>query len=156
MAIVLVLGDLHAVAVFGIPLAVVAPAPMAVVAFRKSVSGYQRRGRRLRRAQQQLVGLPDLKYYAALVRMRDRRAVVAVTVVFLVVTGAAQLMALRQQRLCRLRQLGVEQFVDFVVGVEIAPDQSRRPAGRNAAEEQDQQAAAQREPMGVDHGLAMV
>jgi hypothetical protein len=60
----------------------------------------------------------------------------------------------REQGLRGLGELGVEQFVDFVVGVDVAEHHGRQPGGGDAAKQQAEQAAAQGEP-GGGH-LAMV
>ena len=69
-------------------------------------------------------------------------------VVALVVAGQ------RQQGLRGLGELGVEQLVDFMVGVDVAEDHRCQPGGGDAPQQQAEQAAAEREP-GRRH-LAMV
>ena len=90
--------------------------------------------------------MPDLEAQAALVFVGDIAEIL--DVVAFVVAGQ------RQQGLRGLGELGVEQFVDFMVGIDVAEDHGRQPGGRDAAEQQAEQAAAQREPGG--RHLAMV
>ena len=58
-----------------------------------------------------------------------------------------------EQGLCRLGQLGVEQFIDFVVCVDVAEYHGDQPGRGNAAKQQGEQAAAQREPDGAHFGM---
>ena len=81
--------------------------------------------------------VPDLEHQLALVAIQ-------VALEFLDVVGVVA--AQRQQRLGRLRKLGIEQFVDFVMGVDVGPRQGRKPAEGDAAEHGDEQAATQRKP----------
>ena len=59
----------------------------------------------------------------------------------------------RQQRLGGLGELGVEQFIDLVVGVDVAEHHGHQPGCRDAAEQQSQQPPAQREPGGGHFGM---
>ncbi len=68
-------------------------------------------------------------------------------VVALVVSGQ------RQQRLRGLGELGVEQFIDLVMGVDVAENRGRQPGGSDAAEQQAEQTAAQGEPGGRHLGI---
>ena len=147
VADVVVFADLHLQAAVVVPLAEMAP--VAILAARLGEAGCcgQRRFRGIFRAHQQLaVGAPDLEAQAALVLVGDVAKVL--DVVALVVTGQ------RQQGLRRLGELGVEQFVDFMMGVDVAEDHGHQPGGGDTTEQQAEQAAAQREPGG--RHLAMV
>ena len=68
-------------------------------------------------------------------------------VIAFVVTGQ------REQGLRRLGELGVEKFVDFMMGVDVAEDHGHQPGRGDAAEQQAEQAAAQREPGGRHLGI---
>jgi hypothetical protein len=92
------------------------------------------------------VGVPDLEAQAALVfvhgfaEILDFAAIVALVGL---VAGHGE------QGLGGLGQLGVEQFIDLVVSVEVAENHGHQPGRGDAAEQQAEQAATQREPDGV-------
>ena len=147
VADVVVLADLHLQAALVVPLAEVAPVAILAARFGEALDCGQRRFRGIFRAHQQLaVGAPDLEAQAALVFVGDVAEIL--DVVALVVPGQ------RQQGLRSLGELGVEQLVDFVMGIDVAEDHGRQPGGGDTAEQQAEQAAAQREPGG--RHLAMV
>ena len=52
----------------------------------------------------------------------------------------------RKQGLRGLGELGIEQLVNLVVGIEITEDQRTQPGNGDAAQQQRQQALAQRKP----------
>ncbi|MPN58092.1 hypothetical protein SDC9_205793 [bioreactor metagenome] len=59
----------------------------------------------------------------------------------------------REQRLGGLRELGVEQLVDFMVGIDITEHHGCQPGCRDAAEQQAEQPSTQREPGGGHFGM---
>ena len=142
VADVVVFADLDLQAAFAVPLAVVAPVAIVAARFGKAVGCGQRRFRGIIRAHQQLaVGPPDLAAQAALVFVGDVAEVF--DVLPLVVAGQGE------QGLRGLGELGIEQFIDLVVGVDVAEDHGHQPGRGDAAEQQAEQAAAQREPDGI-------
>ena len=65
-------------------------------------------------------------------------------------------MALCQQGLGRLRQLRIEQFVDFVIGVDVAPKKGGGPADADADHQGYQQPPAEGKPDRAGHGRVTV
>ena len=146
VADVVVFADLDLQAALAVPAAEVAP--VAVVAARFGKAGGRGQGgfRRVARAHHQLaVGAPDLEAQAALILVGGFAEILDVVVA--VVCGEGE------QGLRRLGELGVEQFIDFVVRVDVAEHHGDQPGRGDAAEQQGEQAAAQREPDGAHFGM---
>ena len=146
IADVVVLADLYLQGVLVVPLAEVAPVARGAARLGEAVGCGQRRFRGIFRTHQQFaVGAPDLEAQAALVFVGGIAEVL--DIVAFAVAGQCE------QGLPGLGELGVEQFVDLVMGVDVAENHGRQPGGGDTAEQQAEQAAAQREPGGRHLGI---
>ena len=108
-----------------------------VAGFGKIIGAGQRCFRRIVRAHQQCaIGSPELETQAALILVRG-----IADIVFHIVVGVVA--GEREQCLGRLGELGIEQFVDFVMSVDVAENHGYQPGDGYASQQQGKQATTQ-------------
>ena len=147
----MILGNLHLQAVLAIPLTISPPQGLGVAVLGKAAAHGQRGFRGIFRAHRQPPVLaPDLEAQPPLIFMAGiaDRAQIADALILVVVRRQ------REQSLRRLRQLRIEQLVDFMMRIEIAASHGQRPDRGDTAEQEAEQTAAQGKPAG--HGRGMV